>query len=783
MTTSLSNVQPLFADHAEEDSEMIVLTNGLLNQVKRLMKAQGLDRQKQVERITNQITKRKAKIVDLLKKNPKQALRHILPANTLSSFPPEIRELLEVNVDFTGELTTSIINFNDGTTKVVYSFKNASEPNKVYEIYFADNAPILPSGSKVRIHANKIDTNVALVGGTTDVQPIAVTPNIVTGEQKTIVIPVNFQDKVLACSDADIASSFFTSANSVKNYFSESSYNNINITGDVAPRVTVPYKSTDSCPSFFAVTDAADQAVTALGINLNNYNRRVYELPKATCNYAGIATIGGNPSRALTYLCQTPSVVAHEFGHNLGWYHAATGTLTAPISEYGDTSCVMGSSSATGIRQPNTPHKIEAGWIPVGRVRTVIANQTESADHTYTIYNSENGNTSEVQALKFHKSDTNEDYYLSYRHPVGFDTVLASQYADKTSIHRWKGVPGNRTFFLQSLSDGMTFADPTNGIVVKQLSHDANVSVVSVDFSGGSQCNVFAPSVNIAPVSQSGSHGQQLSYTVSVTNNDSSICGNSVFNLTSSVPSGWSGQFSVNQLTLAPGASGSVNMNVTSKDTALDGVYTITVNAADLMNPTHVASATASYVIFVFGEVRGHVIDEKTKTPIAGARVTVMGKDEYNNRIAVRVMTDAQGNFKITNLPSPASKYSLKIRAQRGRASYQFQRELCVTSNDSSLGDIAGKLIRSENPAGYAGDNTVSGFYGIYQHNLTLSGKDSNGNPVKLKIISDKDGYFLFENVYSGQYKLKVLDAPVMGGFSIDVVVNSQDVDLGQLYR
>ncbi len=587
--------QYAFADHVHsaDEQEIVVLSTGILHQVKALLRAEAADREKVADQLRINILLRKEKLLQLLEKNPSAALHLLLPSETVSLLPDDVRELLEADVNLNGQLSTLIANFPDGTVRTFYTLRNGSDAQS-YQIYFAGTAPQLPSGSVVSVKGKKVDAQHVVLeanGNNTSssFQTIQVAATSVSGNQNTLVIPISFKDSTVPCSDAALNDLFFTGTNSIKNYYADSSFNQINVTGMVAPRVTIPYNSTDAC-NYSAWSSAADSAVAATGINLSSYPRRVYQFPSTSCGYIGLGTIGGNPSQAWIFRCDIADVSAHEYGHNLGWHHASTGTLTTAGDEYGDTSCIMG-YSGVGLRHPNTVHKVESGWIPSSRVQTVTNNGT------YNIYLSEVGNTTSFQALKIHKADTSEDYYVSFRHPTGFDSNLAGSYADKVSIHRWSGVSGTKTYLLTSLDVGGVFSDSTNGITIQELSHDTNVAVVSVSFATP-LCTLNNPSVSVNPLSKTGSKGQMLGFSVNITDNDSPGCSNSSFNLTQILPSGFTGSFSQSTVTLAPSASTTVNWNVTSDATALDGTYTISPSAANASDSSKVGSNYGSYVVF-----------------------------------------------------------------------------------------------------------------------------------------------------------------------------------------
>src|SRR5262249_44071206 len=91
--------------------------------------------------------------------------------------------------------------------------------------------------------------------------------------------------------------------------------------------------------------------------------------------------------------------------------------------------------------------------------------------------------------------------------------------------------------------------------------------------------------------------GTAVAFTVTVTNNDSSACSASTFDLTNSVSSGWTASYSSASLTLSPGAAGSSTLTVTSPAGAANGSYRVIATAKNRGAPSHAASGTATYVL------------------------------------------------------------------------------------------------------------------------------------------------------------------------------------------
>ncbi|MBI3695587.1 MAG: hypothetical protein HY238_12210 [Acidobacteria bacterium] len=92
-------------------------------------------------------------------------------------------------------------------------------------------------------------------------------------------------------------------------------------------------------------------------------------------------------------------------------------------------------------------------------------------------------------------------------------------------------------------------------------------------------CTAANPTVALSPSSASVLAGSSVSYTVSVTNNDSASCSAGTFSLSSTVPAGWSASLAVASLTISPGQSAATTISVTPPLTTASGTYSLSVNA------------------------------------------------------------------------------------------------------------------------------------------------------------------------------------------------------------
>jgi subtilase family serine protease len=115
--------------------------------------------------------------------------------------------------------------------------------------------------------------------------------------------------------------------------------------------------------------------------------------------------------------------------------------------------------------------------------------------------------------------------------------------------------------------------------------------------AGSTTCTEANPTVSISPASQQSSAGGTLSYKVTVTDNDSTACNASSFNLAATVPNGFTGLLSQNSLNLSPGTSGAASIQVTSGTSTASGNYSFSVNAVNAAASSYSGTGSATYVV------------------------------------------------------------------------------------------------------------------------------------------------------------------------------------------
>lgn len=432
------------------------------------------------------------------------------------------------------------------------------------------------TGALVRVRARPQGEElvVAAADGPESVEVVTSAEALVAGEQKTLVILVNFLDKNIAYTAADLQNRIFSSATSVSSFYRECSFGQVWLNGMTCGPYTINYLSTGSVDTS-GWARAADEAATAAGIPVSTYPRRAYMLPGSGAVWSGLGTIGGNPSRCWVHgtAVGSNSVLAHELGHNLGMQHASTLT-----SEYGDGSDVMGS----GLCHPNAPHKVQMGWVPSGRVLS----PTASGTYTVSLLETAGGG---IQAIRIPAPDGGLPYYVSFRKAFSFASSVSTTYSYRTSVHRW-GEAGGRTFLQQTLTDGASFADPTGQFRVTQTAHTLDSSTVSISLPLPAPA---PPTVAFTPASLVLKPSTSRSLSARVTNLDSVTSPASTFQLAPySQPSGWSLTFNPTALTISAGSSATATAALVVPSGVPDGSYECVAQVADALQPLHTVRAT-----------------------------------------------------------------------------------------------------------------------------------------------------------------------------------------------
>jgi len=299
-----------------------------------------------------------------------------------------------------GELEIIHQDFTDGHGRFVFLLKQADGTR--VPLKFAKHPPThLLTGDHVRAHGQLLEGNLLLYSGSANVTktgggstppPSIPVPNTF-GVQSVLVILVNFQDDaVQPYTLAEAQNMFLGTLNS---FIQENSYQQTSITGAVVGWYTIPV-SVSTC-DIGQIATGAQNAATAAGVNLSNYNRYVYAYPQDfACAFGGASDVGGNPSNSWINGTTGPGgttldiqVIDHELGHAFGLWHShslscgATAVIcsSGTVTEYGDLMDTMGAPQSASAEY-NAFQKERLGWLNYGASPSI---QTVTTTGTYTI--------------------------------------------------------------------------------------------------------------------------------------------------------------------------------------------------------------------------------------------------------------------------------------------------------------------------------------------------------------------------------------------------------------
>src|SRR5579862_411208 len=535
-------------------------------------------------------------------------------------------------VQLEGELEVLYQDSRKGQPRLLHTLK-LSDGTRV-PIQFADQPPThflngqhirasgqISGGSLILYSGN---TGGTTTGSSTTTGSAVPLPNTL-GTQSTLVILVNFQDAPAnqPWTPIQVQNEVFASWG-LSGYLQEASYGQMSLTGDVYGWFTIPLTSA-TCDGNQIATDA-NSAASAAGVSVSSYARLVYVFPyNAACGWAGAGTVGGSPSQSWVNGGGTTTntfdlgIFAHEMGHNLGLYHShglncGTAVLSGQCTqwEYFDTLDVMGS----GQGHYNSFQKSRLGWLNYGS-SPAITTATASGTYTLAPYETADTNSKALKVLKFTNpsSGLSYYYYVEYQQGMGFDSfvsTMASQNINGVLVRLAQdGSPNSSDLLEMNPSSSSSFSWPDIALTVGKTYSDPDAGVSITTESVGSQATISVsvnppscvralPVVSISPSQPAGvAAGTTLTYTVTVTNNDSSSCSMSTFGLTPSSQYGWTDALSASQFTLGPGASSSATLSVTSPSNSYDGASSIGVTAANTADWVYVGFGSAIYTVGV----------------------------------------------------------------------------------------------------------------------------------------------------------------------------------------
>jgi len=611
-------------------------TLALANLMRDYRKASKVNKQNIKRELIALATERQALLAELIATDPAAAVRAVLPVSVRKGMPEDVKAMLAEKRELQGDLEVTYEDYEDESKSRLRHTLITDSGRIELHLPVNANAAALQTGVKVRakgwlFNDNRKDSKTTtdlvlndepeslllLADGSTTTTSFASTTTVLPntlGEQKTLVMLLNFQDSPdeQPWTIEQVQNMVFGTVN---DYYQEASYGQTWLSGDVQGYYTLPMSA--SCDST-DIDNYAMQRLTELGVDEDLYDRVIYLFPQnSNCGWSGKGTVGGSPSKSWINGSLSLRTVGHELGHNFGLHHAkklecAENVLTGDCYtvEYGDSLDIMGRKGVTG--HFNAVNKDLLGWLNDATAAEII---TAEHDGSFVVEAYEVASAGGAKGLKIRRGNDSASgeklwYYVEYRQPLGFDSYL-SAYPDITAgalIHSAteQDVASSQLLDMTPnsvsadwndavLPVGVSYTDVNAGVTITTESVNENSATINVSYSG-LNCTKEQPLLTLL-VNENGwvTAGSTVNYSATVTNTDSQGCADSNYNVTADIPGDWS--VNGNDLTLAPGESGSVTVSIVSSTAAVDGFYDISIHAQNSNDSIYNNTSIVSYVV------------------------------------------------------------------------------------------------------------------------------------------------------------------------------------------
>jgi len=568
---------------------------------------------------------------------------------------------------------------------------------------------------------------------------MATTPSgYTTGPKTVLYIRVKFSDQT---TEPQSESSVISMMNSTNQFFQINSYGQTDWTTTVTPVYTLPNTAQwyiDNDTSGFAsnvLTDAravaanpSDPRWASLNTGLQAYNYLNYTFEAVRYSggpggFSGQAYVGG---RGCWMKSSSAGVAIHEFGHNLGLWHAnywSTTDNASPIgpgsmSEYGDSFDTMGAAGG-GNQHFNAAYKYELTWLLDSGIQVI------NSSGTYRVTRHDSQTATGIRGLRVPRSP--RDYWIEYRQLYTSNQWMMNgagirwkyNYSSSDGSHLLDMTPGSPDGKNDSpLVIGQTFSDNTAGIHITPVAKGGTSpnEWLDVQVNIGNFGSNNAPTLSLNASTLTASTGQAITFTATASDPD----GDTVYYY-------WDfGDKSVSQ-----------NQATVNKSFSAVGKYRVRCTVSDGKGKTTSQSVVVTIGAATSANVSG-IVRDGDGNPVADALVTNgVSNTAANYRYA---RTDTDGTYTLAGVP--AGSYTISAWKERSTVTADgFVNPVTVASTD--IGNINFVAV----PTRYRISGTVRDIAGTGVANVLVS----NGVTTER---TASNGTFTLYNVDPGSYTL-----------------------------
>jgi hypothetical protein len=444
------------------------------------------------------------------------------------------------------------------------------------------------------------------------------------------------------------------------------------------------------------------------------------------------------PGNAATY---TLTVTNRDIGCAPSTFNPSASVPGGWTGNFGSTglSIAAGGTASTTLTVQSSPSASPAAYTVGATIRNAAdASVTASASATYTVSGTactrRNPSVTVSPAAQQGAPGSTVSYTVTVaNNDTGCPAASFSQSATVPS--GWTASFGATSMTIAAGSSASTFLSvkaPAAAAVgtyaiaprARNAASPAHEGVGAATFRIPAACVRKAPTVAVSPAAQEGAPGASLAYAVSITNNDTG-CIAATFSQNVTMPSGWTGGFVNGSVSLSPGATASVTLNVKPATSAKPGNYTIVPRS------THPAagftsSATATYAVTTAGGGGGGATSFADDFTRADSDTIGNGWTEMSGELAIEANELRSGPTRGLHV---AVRTSMAGSKQAVAASF--------SSTDNNVSPRFGLIARYRDPNNYYACYRLAGGSSVVRIVKVVNGVEvvlkwaSIANPIK----------------------------------------------------